>query len=124
MTTVCDSTNRHDHGGMSVTIVHLAKAARVSAATVCRVLNQHPEVSERMRRKVLTALRRIGWPTRARNTSHRVMRPAGTGHGAKVLDLVLHRFQRTETFATDAHGPVIGALRTPPPGFFRDRAFQ
>jgi DNA-binding LacI/PurR family transcriptional regulator len=111
-------------GIMAVTIAHVARAARVSAATVCRVLNQHPEVSERMRRKVLTALRRIGWPTRALNTSHRVMRPAGTGHGATVIDLVLHRFQRTEPVAADARGPVIGALRPPPPGFFRDRAYR
>jgi DNA-binding LacI/PurR family transcriptional regulator len=109
---------------MAVTIAQVGRAARVSAATVCRVLNQRPEVSERMRRKVLTALRRIGWPTRALNTSRRVMRPTGTGHGATVIDLVLHRFHKTETFATDAHGPVIGALRTPPPGFFRDRAYR
>jgi LacI family transcriptional regulator len=112
------------HDSMTVTIAQVARAARVSAATVCRVLNQRPEVSERMRRKVLTALRRIGWPTRALATSHRVMRPAGTGHGAKILDFVLHRFHKTETVATDATGPVIGALRAPPPGFFRDRAYR
>ncbi len=112
------------HDRMTVTIAQVARAARVSAATVCRVLNQRPEVSERMRRKVLTALRRVGWPTRALTTSRRVMRPAGTGHGATMLDFVLHRFHQTETFATDATGPVIGALRAPPPGFFRDRAYQ
>jgi len=109
---------------MTVTIAQVARAARVSAATVCRVLNQRAEVSERMRRKVLTALRRIGWPTRSLNTSHRVMRPAGTGQGAMILDFVMHRFHRTETVATGAQGPVIGALRAPPPGFFRDRAYR
>ncbi len=110
---------------MTVTIAQVARAARVSAATVCRVLNQRPEVSERMRRKVHTALRRVGWPTRSLTTSHRVMRPAGTGHGAMILDFVLqllppHRDRRHRA----ATGPVIGALRAPPPGFFRDRAYQ
>jgi DNA-binding LacI/PurR family transcriptional regulator len=77
-----------------------------------------------MRRKVLTALRRIGWPTRALATSHRVMRPAGTGEGPRILDFVLHRFRKTEAIASDATGPVIGAPRPPPPGFFRDRAYR
>ena len=109
---------------MAVTIARVAKAAKVSAATVCRVLNQRPEVSERMRRRVLAALQRVGWPSRALAAGRRVMRPAGTGHGATMIDLVFHRFQKSEAFSTDAQGPVIGALRAPPSGFFRDRAYQ
>jgi DNA-binding LacI/PurR family transcriptional regulator len=109
---------------MAVTIVQVAKAARVSAATVCRVLNQHPEVAERTRRKVLTALKRIGWPTRSMTGSRRILRPAGTGRGPTLIDVLVHRWQQTETISSTELGVAVGSLQPIPPGFFRDQAFK
>lgn len=109
---------------MTVTIAHVATAARVSPATVCRVLNQRPEVAERTRRKVLTALKRIGWPTRSIASSRRVLRPAGTGHGPTLIDVLLHRWQPTETIANSDQGMTVGTLQPIPYGFFRDQEFR
>jgi LacI family transcriptional regulator len=108
---------------MAITIAHIARAARVSPATVCRVLNQRPEVSERTRRKVLTALKRVGWPTRAITPSRRILRPAGTGLGPVLIDVLLYRYQWTETLDASGREVAIGSLQPIPTGFFRDQAY-
>ena len=46
---------------MAITIYDIADEARVSIATVSRVFNQHPRVSEGTRRRVLEAAERMGY---------------------------------------------------------------
>ncbi|HTY58659.1 MAG TPA: LacI family DNA-binding transcriptional regulator, partial [Bacteroidota bacterium] len=52
---------RHLAGQKRVTVDEVARQAGISAMTVSRALNNHPNVSEKTRKKVLDVSRRLGY---------------------------------------------------------------
>ena len=48
-------------GGVAVTIKDIARACGVSVSTVSRVLNQRPDVSEKVRQRVLAEMEQQGF---------------------------------------------------------------
>ncbi len=64
--------------------IEIARLARVSQATVSRVLNNDPQVNEEMRRRVLAVVEQLGYVPDARAQSLRAQR-------TRLLGLVVHR---------------------------------
>src|SRR4029077_20121005 len=70
---------RHTAGGGMVTIRDVARAARVSVATVSRVQNESSLVTEPTRRRVRTVARRLGYPPPAAARSLSMRRTSSIG---------------------------------------------
>lgn len=104
-----------------ITLANVAAAAQVSQATVCRVLNGHPMVSDELRRRVQAAIGKVGVPSRAAGGSLRLLRPAPSGQGATRIEVLLLRARGVEPFELHADGIAISQARAEPAGFYDDR---
>ncbi len=103
-----------------ITLADVAAAAHVSQATVCRVLNQHPTVSDQLRQRVLTAIRKTGLPSRSVGDHLRVLRPTTTGQGATRIEVLVMRERGIEPVQVHADSIDIGPSQPEPPGYYND----
>lgn len=75
-----------------------------------------------MRERVLAALRRIGWPTRAIGDHQRILRPVTSGRGVTRIEVVIHRQRAVEPVGVEHDRIVVGPPQREPEGFYRDNA--
>ncbi len=61
---------------MRPSVIDVAKACGVSPSTVCRALNDHADINEKTRKKIMTACTRLGY---SRNAAARSLRLSGSG---------------------------------------------
>lgn len=104
-----------------ITLADVAAAAKVSQATVCRVLNQHPTVSDQLRQRVLAAIKKTGMPSRSAGEHLRVLRPMTTGQGATRIEVLVMRERGIEPVQVHADSIAIGPAQPEPPGYYNDR---
>lgn len=57
---------------MKITIKEIAEEAGVSLGTVSRALNNHPRVSEQNRRRVSSAIQKLGYKRLRRRSPHSI----------------------------------------------------
>lgn len=88
-----------------VTVVDVAQAAGVALGTVSRVLNNHPEVNEEMRRRVLQTAQDLKY-TRIRRRRASARSPAGEAAGAATGNIAVICFGMEDALV---HLPVVSS---------------
>ncbi|OGV33775.1 MAG: hypothetical protein A2020_11655 [Lentisphaerae bacterium GWF2_45_14] len=99
------------------TIAEIARAAKVSPATVSRVFNKHPHVGDGVRKRVLEASRSLGYSPKFSGTGNSIAIMAGGNDGINLgayenlltvaISRELFKKQHNLEIITDRHIPFI-----------------